>query len=383
MKPFQVTVAILIVFLMMNAAYSCTFFYAATERTALFGSNEDWISAESYIWFYPPTKNEFGRIFFGFELFPGQKEPFSGINDQGLCFDGAMTSNKAYPGIITGETYKGNIFNKILQECSSVDQVLELLKKYNNLQVQYTYLVVMFGDRYGNSLIVDCGRVGEKTTNFQIVPDDSKAAEPCQQYQIAHRMLNNSDEISIDLFKKILANTHVELSSVVTAYSTIFDLRNGKIYIYNFHNFVEEVVLDIAEELTQGFRAIELNTLFPPSVSVQDFNGLISREIAEKKLKRSARNISTEQFVQFGGRFVNYFDLEDNTFIEYKDKKLYLIKPDQSKVELHPESLTRFFLPLANGDFSFTFNKDPAGKITELVVEYEFLGIKVPYQKIE
>lgn len=383
MKLFQSTMALLIVVLMIKETHPCTFFYAATERTALFGSNEDWISADSYIWFNPPTKNEYGRIFFGFELFPGQKEPFSGINDQGLCFDQAMTSNKAYPGKITGETFQGNIFDKILKECSSVDQVLELLEKYNNLQVQYTYLVIMFGDRYGNSLIVDCGRVGEKTTNFQIAPDDSKAAEPCQQYQIAHRMLNNSDEISIGLFKKILANTHVELSSVVTAYSTIFDLRNGKIYIYYFHNFMEEVVLDISKELKQGFRAIELCSLFPPSVSVQDYNGLKSREIAEKKSKRSAKNISTEHFVQFSGKFVNSFDPEDSTIIEYKDEKLYLIKTDQLKVELYPESLTRFFLPLANGDFGFTFNKDPGGKITELVVEYEFLGIKIPYQKIK
>ena len=382
MKLFQVTMAILIVLLMISKTYSCTFFYAATGQKALFGSNEDWISAESYIWFYPAKKNEYGRIFFGFEVFPGQKEPFSGINDQGLCFDLALTSNKEYSGKMTGETFKGNIFDKILKECSSVDQVLELLEKYNNLQVEYTYLAIMFGDSYGNSLIVDCGQVGEKTTKFQIVPNDSKAVEPCKQYQIAYRMLNNSDEIKISLFKKILANTHVELNSAVTAYSTIFDLKNSKIYIYYFHNFMEEVVLDINEELKKGFRTIELCSLFPPSIAVQDFNELKNREIKEKKSKRSAKNISTENFEQFSGKFVNSIDQKDSIIIDYKYEKLYMVNTDQLKVELYPESLTKFFLPL-NGDFSFTFYKDLTGKFTKVVIENELLGIKIPYQKIK
>jgi hypothetical protein len=58
---------------MNHETFSCTFFYVATDKKALFGSNEDWISAEAYVWFCPPTKNEYGRIFFGFELYPGKK----------------------------------------------------------------------------------------------------------------------------------------------------------------------------------------------------------------------------------------------------------------------------------------------------------------------
>jgi len=85
--------------------------------------------------------------------------------------------NKEYTGVITGETFKGNIFDKILKECASVDQVLELLKRYNNLQVQYASLVIMFGDKYRYSVIIDRGVVREKSIRFQIVPDDSKASE--------------------------------------------------------------------------------------------------------------------------------------------------------------------------------------------------------------
>ena len=73
MKLFRLIHGLSIILLMNHETFSCTFFYVATDKKALFGSNEDWISAEAYVWFCPPTKNEYGRIFFGFELYPGKK----------------------------------------------------------------------------------------------------------------------------------------------------------------------------------------------------------------------------------------------------------------------------------------------------------------------
>jgi hypothetical protein len=385
MKTFLVTAFILlfITLFVISESYPCTFFYAATKKSVLFGNNKDWISTESYVWFCPPEKGGYGRILFGFEFFPGQKEPSSGVNDQGLVFDLGWTSNKERTGALTGETFKGNIFDKILEECSSVDQVLELLKKYNNLQVQYTYLVIMFGDKHGNSLIVDRGQVRAKTTRFQIVPDDSKAAEPCTQYQIAHSLLSSADEISIDLFKRILASTHVEASRATTAYSTICDLKNGKLYIYYFHNFMEEVVLDINEELTKGYRTLELGSLFPPSVAEKDFRWLKNRELEEKKEKSLAKTKSREAFEHISGTFVNSFDPEDSVVIGFENDKLYITSADKSKVELYPESLTKFFIPLANGDWNLTFAKGESKNSSTLVAEHEFLGMKMRYERIK
>lgn len=385
MKTFPVTIFMLslIMLLMINESYPCTFFYKATGEHVLFGNNEDWISTESYIWFCPPEQGGYGRILLGFEIFPGQKEPFGGVNDQGLCFDMALVSNKEYTGVITGETFKGNIFDKILKECASVDQVLELLKRYNNLQVQYTFLVIMFGDKYGNSVIIDRGVVGEKSIQFQVVPDDTKASEPCAQYQIAQSMLSSSSGISIDLFKRILANTHVEVAWATTAYSTICDLKNGQLYIYYFHNFAEEVVLDISREVQKGYRTFELGSLFPPSVSVKDSKWMEKKELEERKAKRLAKVEYAGEMEKLSGTFVNSTDPEDRMVIKFEKDKLHIINADQSSVELFPESVTNFFIPWVNGDFDLTFMKDESKNKLELIIEHKVFGIKMRYQRNE
>ena len=60
-------------------------------------------------------------------------------------------------------------------------------------------------------------------------------------------MLENSGEISIDLFRSTLDVVHAE-GLMPTVYSNIYDLKNGEIYVFNFHNYNEVVKLNLEEQ---------------------------------------------------------------------------------------------------------------------------------------
>ena len=55
-------------------------------------------------------------------------------------------------------------------------------------------------------------------------------------------------------------------------YSNINDLKAGKVYVYYFHNFQEEFVIDLEKELLNKTGVLNLPDLFPPNYASQLFN---------------------------------------------------------------------------------------------------------------
>ncbi len=68
-------------------AVACTAFLAYDGQLALGGNSEDWKDPDTYLWFTPAEKGEYGRVAFGF----GNLWPQGGMNDQGFFFDGMAT----------------------------------------------------------------------------------------------------------------------------------------------------------------------------------------------------------------------------------------------------------------------------------------------------
>jgi hypothetical protein len=75
-------------------------------------------------------------------------------------------------------------------------------------------------------------------------------------------MLTDADEVSVDLCKRVLAATHQEGANP-TLYSNVYDLKRRIVYLYHFHNFQNEVVIDLKKELAKGAHKLDLPGLFP------------------------------------------------------------------------------------------------------------------------
>jgi hypothetical protein len=77
-------------------------------------------------------------------------------------------------------------------------------------------------------------------------------------------MLLDSHAPNVSHFRDILKATHRSSFNLIgtTQYSNIYDLTNRLVYVYYFHDFDNEIILDLSEELKKGRHYFELPSLF-------------------------------------------------------------------------------------------------------------------------
>jgi len=249
-----------------DSSQSCTIIYASDDKIALAGNNEDWSRPYSNISFLPAEKGKFGRVYFGFNVV---QYPQGGMNDKGLFFDGATAENVVVPRDPSKLAHKGSLILKAMEECSTVEEVLKLYDRYDVSGSWNGHYLI--GDRFGNSAIIEPQTIIRKKGKYQIATNffQSKTKpenSTCERYHIASELFEKSENISVDLFRRILNATHWEEysgSMTATIYSYICDLKKGEIYIYNFHNFEDIVKINLQEELKKGERFHSILSLFP------------------------------------------------------------------------------------------------------------------------
>jgi hypothetical protein len=125
-------------------------------------------------------------------------------------------------------------------------------------------------DRTGASVVVEYGQgkvqyvrktgVYQIATNF-VITNVKGEDYPCTRYRIAEKMLKNATDLSLDLVRAVLSATHQE-GQYPTVYSNICDLKNGILYLYNFHNFEEVRPFHLEEELKKGTAVYDIPSLF-------------------------------------------------------------------------------------------------------------------------
>ena len=122
MKLTLASIAITMLLFLFYPIYSCTIFMASKGEKTLVGNNEDFIDPESNVWFLPAEDGKYGRVYFGFGIVLAQ----GGMNDQGLFFDYAALppSGSYFPP--EKKVYQGSLVEKAMEECASVEEVIEL-----------------------------------------------------------------------------------------------------------------------------------------------------------------------------------------------------------------------------------------------------------------
>jgi penicillin V acylase-like amidase (Ntn superfamily) len=122
--------------LMLGASASaCTFFSFAGEDLVLFGNNEGHADQQTRLWGVPRTEKSYGCVFLGFNSLFAQ----GGVNEVGLAFDAAAiaaTPLNDHPELPLPDPI--NFCEIALRECATIDDVVELIGRYNlsTLQVR-------------------------------------------------------------------------------------------------------------------------------------------------------------------------------------------------------------------------------------------------------
>ena len=280
MKQILSSITILI-FFTYNSICACSVIRLSANGKVYFGSNEDWRETRTKIWFMPSTNTEYGRICFGHKKEFGFVE--GGMNEHGLSLDALATFPTGYKPNPDKPDFKGQINDYILAKFKTIEEVKDFFHQYNVPIVNGEFMIA---DSTGASMIVEYAdgdyrfirsdKYYQIATNF-VQYGSNEDGYTDRKYNIARKILEKENYASIETVRKALSAVHQEWFSPTT-YSYICDLKLKKVYVYNFHNYEEEYVLDFKEELAKGKHFYDLPSLF----SVKSEAAYLFEDIAPK-----------------------------------------------------------------------------------------------------
>jgi tetratricopeptide (TPR) repeat protein len=254
---------------------ACSMFKTTIDGKTLVGNNEDYWNPNTRIWFEQGRAENFGAMYVGFDDFM----PQGGINEVGLVFDGFAMDFLAVIDTIGKKTIKTqdeiSFFTKnILQTCSNVNEVRELLLKYNLDRYQASLL--FFVDKSGDYLIMegDSLILGNDPTYIQsnFYPSCTKENKDINIdfYQKGREFLaQNKAHSSLAYCTDMMNAMHQDWGTGGTLYSTIYDLETGIIYLYYHSDFENVVKFNLKTELEKGNRIVNIPELFPQNIIAQ------------------------------------------------------------------------------------------------------------------
>jgi penicillin V acylase-like amidase (Ntn superfamily) len=378
MRTQIVAIGLIVGLAFAGVAHCCTAFLVADGDVVLAGNNEDAVNPQTKIWFVPADDGRFGRVYFGFDL-----NQEGGMNEGGLFFDGFATAPREVVRSTDKPVFTGLLIDKVMAECATVEEALAVFEKYNLEFLERGMLI--FGDATGDSAIIEGDDVVRKQGRFQLSTNFYQSQtpagqEPCERYRIAVKMLEEAEEVSVPLCRRVLSAVHFEHGSQ-TLYSNIYDLRRRRVYLYHFHNFENVVVFDLAEELKKGKRILDLPSLFPPTFAAEEFARRQLRTLEEQKGLRRV-DIDPGLLDRYVGRYVlSTRPIPGLVITMLKEAdRLCAVVPGMGKVELSPESPTDFFYLTFGGLLKLTFTEDDEGRVTGF--EADMNGQKVKALRI-
>lgn len=233
------------------------------------GSNEDFKPSNSQVFIIPAKQGRYGHALFGYN---GSVQ--SGINEKGLFWDGL----RAYPYVgnenITDKLdVGGNVLYKILEECATVDEVIQVFEKYHWEGFRMSQLMVV--DARGESAIIAYSKKGltitRKDKNYQVCSnfrienaDDENQANWYKigggRYNKARKLCQILD-VSVNNFMSVLKETHQNNLFSKTIYSTVCNLTNGDIHLSVNGDYSQIVKMNLYEELKKGQHSYYLSDL--------------------------------------------------------------------------------------------------------------------------
>jgi len=254
----------------------CTIFSLTDPDHALGGNNEDYIDPHTRIWFIPSCGGEingipwvlgkYARYYCGYhDLFPE-----GGMNEKGFFFDFTAVPPLKMRNQKGKKEYDGNFFDYMASECATVEEALALIGEYNMEMLEPGCMFI--ADATGDSAIVEGDIIIRKNKHFQVLTNfypsfiDDPSEIKCDRFKIATDMLEKAaDNVSVDTVRRILAAVSQSVGTH-TVYSQVYDLKRQIIYLYLFHNFESERVINPRLEWKKKEPVIyEIAELFPPN----------------------------------------------------------------------------------------------------------------------
>jgi hypothetical protein len=371
---FIIGLAVILAVLPSAQLHACSIFTVVRDGKVLMGNNEDF-TRPGVIWFVPADANRYGRVNVGFDDSFAQ----GSMNDQGLSFDGAALHEIPWEADPTKPTPE-NLIEVAMDTCATVAEAIEVFETKNCSALANAQ--IMFADATGDSAVIAwLPETGLSITRIKgdhlMITNDRLEAYTyrCQRFVRAEQVLAERGDASLDTITAVLDAVHQRGPGGFTSYSTIYDLKNRRVHVYNLANFEEEVVFDLADELKKGRELYKMRSLFDNSPRLSDIKNGKQRTTWDTRVELS--EAALDRFA------VTYAPTEapDARFtIERAGDELRIINPGKPSATMYPEGDALFRLNPDTGQVSFTVgdNNEVTGLILHRGVDLHATRIPTP-----
>ncbi len=220
-------------------ASACTIFVLTDSERTLFFNNEDWSDPATRIWFQPGGEGYFGAAYVGFDNGWAQ----GGVNTEGLAFDWVAGYKAEWTRDASLRAMRGNPSQRMLETCATVDDAIAFYKK--NWEPGFSYARIMVADKSGTSVIISAN---EGQLVFDISEESRGFGYGAEKLR---GKLAGGPSPSIAQGIPIL-QACMQQGQYATKYSSIYDLKSGKITLINFVDQGSETTLNFMSELAKG-----------------------------------------------------------------------------------------------------------------------------------
>ncbi len=270
-------------FLCFQTAIPCSMYKITINGKTMVGNNEDSWGRDARIWFEQGTNEKFGVVCVGYAR---KQHPDGAMNEHGLAFDAFTMPHK--PTLPERNPNKKDFayfhIKNIMQQCKTVDDVYTFLKELNlhvlNGSILFNGSMLLFVDKSGKYLVVEASKMtfGNEDkfalANFSIADTKDLSTIKMERYCKGIAFLNNKKiDTSLPFCKSLSDTMSVNRAKVGdgTLYTNIYDLNEGLIHLYFFHDFNEGRTFNLKKELAKGNRSYNLAELFPNNQKFQNF----------------------------------------------------------------------------------------------------------------
>jgi len=288
--------SISIVLYSSNDAYACSMYKVSMEGKTMVGCNHDTWYLTPRIWF---ETDGYGAAFTGARVDGANGfAPQSGMNEYGLAFSRLEAATPVQNNTGTPKKVIVNpsqYLKDILHQCKNVEEVEAFVRQYD--RSLFIHDVFIFVDRTGKYLIVEpyITTIGNEPYyvlgNF--CPSQITDFESIRQarYINGSAFLKSKIDTSLRFCKELSDTMHVCRAKIGdgTLITSIWDLRDGNIALYFYHDYEQEAKFNLNEELTKGNHIIDVTTLFPPN---KEFEKLAN-------FKTPLNSVPVEMFLRF------------------------------------------------------------------------------------
>jgi tetratricopeptide (TPR) repeat protein len=314
------------------------------------GNNEDFWNPNSRIWFEHGDGNEYGAVYVGYDNF----WPQGGMNQAGLVFDGFSMDYLAILDTLGKKSLDANFLKDIMKKCTVVEDVKRYLIQYNLHGLETS--MFLFIDKTGKYLVVEGDEliIGNNQSyvlsNFypSLIKEEKEIKIPL--YHKGKRLLESKKDTSISFCSSVMDTLHQERNwGAGTMYTSIYDLKEGTIYLYFFRDYTHVVKFNLNQELEKVDHSLVIPELFPENKNGQnylniynDINSALDLYIDEDIVSDSTRykNVTSILFqkdIRLIGRFANKINEIGNSWFEKENygAAVYLF---QISVKISPDS---------------------------------------------